>query len=137
MSNGSDESPTPTVDGAEAGKTEPGKDVDHNEKSADYPPTDLMEKPKQIAGANDATRGLRTGQSPMTQAPAVGLFGGVAPSGADAEEGRQPVRSLGEEEKQGAEREKKSPDPWSVRFDPGESANPKVRPTPPAFKASS
>ncbi len=56
----------------------------------------------------------------------AGFFGGSAPSGADAEEGRLPAHSQEEEEEREKEREKRGLDPWAVRFDPGERTNPKV-----------
>jgi hypothetical protein len=36
------------------------------------------------------------------------------------------VRSLEEELQRESERERKGPDPFAVRFEPGEAANPKV-----------
>ncbi|OCF32686.1 polyamine transporter 1 [Kwoniella heveanensis BCC8398] len=57
--------------------------------------------------------------------PAVGLFGGVAPTGVDAEEGLRALRSREDEEERDATREEKGPDPWAVTFEPGDRANPK------------
>lgn len=62
----------------------------------------------------------------MSSPPAVSPFGGVAPSGTDAERGLRAVRSREEEEERDLERELKGPDPWAVSFEPGESINPKV-----------
>jgi hypothetical protein len=62
----------------------------------------------------------------MSQPPAVSPFGGVAPSGVDAEEGLTAVRSHEEEEEREVERQKKGPDPYAVTFEPGDKANPKV-----------
>jgi hypothetical protein len=59
--------------------------------------------------------------------PYVSAFGGVAPDGLDAEEGLVAVRSREEEEERIAERDEKGPDPWAVKFEPGEQINPKVR----------
>ncbi|ORY35819.1 major facilitator superfamily domain-containing protein [Naematelia encephala] len=59
-----------------------------------------------------------------SQPPAVGLFGGVAPTGRDAEEGLRAVRSREEEEERDAKR-LQGPDPWAVKFEPGERTNPK------------
>lgn len=58
--------------------------------------------------------------------PVVSLFGGVAPSGLDAEEGLVPVRSREEEFDRELAREEKGPDPWAVKFEAGEQINPKV-----------
>lgn len=58
--------------------------------------------------------------------PGVGPFGGSAPSGEDAEMGLRAVRSREEELLRESERERKGPDPFAVRFEPGESINPKV-----------
>ena len=63
----------------------------------------------------------------ISSPPGVGIFGGVAPSGPDAEEGLRPVRSHEEEQERELARMAKGPDPWSVKFEPGEAANPKVR----------
>ncbi|WVQ79707.1 hypothetical protein IAT38_001807 [Cryptococcus sp. DSM 104549] len=61
----------------------------------------------------------------MSQPPGVSPFGGVAPSGTDAERGLRAVRSREDEEERDLELEQKGPDPWVVTFEPGESANPK------------
>jgi hypothetical protein len=58
--------------------------------------------------------------------PAVGPFGGTAPSGVDAEEGLWAVRSHEEELERQKTMDKKGPDPYAVKFVPGDSANPKV-----------
>ncbi|ODO11081.1 hypothetical protein I350_01683 [Cryptococcus amylolentus CBS 6273] len=57
--------------------------------------------------------------------PAVSPFGGVAPSGIDAERGLRAMRSREEEEARDLERETKGPDPFAVQFEPGEDINPK------------
>ena len=62
----------------------------------------------------------------MSQPPAVSPFGGISPSGIDAEEGLSPVRSHEEEEEREELRKEKGPDPWAVKFEPGEKTNPKV-----------
>jgi len=139
------------------GKTGPGiaalgaavlevnKDGEYDEKSGKWESPassvdDIKKIERTISGtvipprANTAAGGQTVqglGMVPVTnresRAPYVGFFGGVAPSGADAEEGLTVARSLGEEEEREAERERKGgPDPWSVRFDPGEKGNPKV-----------
>lgn len=58
--------------------------------------------------------------------PAVGPFGGTAPSGVDAEEGLWAVRSHEEELERQKTMDKKGPDPFAVKFVPGDPANPKV-----------
>ena len=84
---------------------------------------------------HQATSGGQTtvqamGMVPVTrqfsQPPAVSPFGGVSPSGIDAEEGLSPVRSHEEEEEREELRKAKGPDPWAVKFEPGEKINPKV-----------
>jgi hypothetical protein len=70
--------------------------------------------------------GMRPLQREESQPPAIGLFGGVAPSGVDAEEGLRAVRSRKEEDERETKREETGPDPWAVKFEPGEKANPKV-----------
>lgn len=62
----------------------------------------------------------------ISQPPVVGLFGGVAPSGEDAEMGLVAVRSREEEDERQAEMKRKGPDPFAVRFEPGDPTNPKV-----------
>ena len=138
LSNGGDVSPTPTLDGSHT-RTPGSKPDSSGEK-------DHVAVPGQAyfgSGKNDeydekigttVTRGTQTGQGPDVgvvtgQAPQpgyAGVFGGVAPSGADAEEGRIAPRSYDEELEREKERAKKAPDPWSVRFEPGERSNPKV-----------
>lgn len=76
-------------------------------------------------GGNDTTR-MRS-LSRAISPPNVTLFGGVGPDGEDADEGLVAARSREEEEERIAEREEKGPDPWAVRFEPGEKINPKVR----------
>lgn len=71
--------------------------------------------------ATTSARSLRRQISP----PVVSLFGGVSPDGVDAEEGLVAVRSREEEVQRQVEREK-GPDPFAVRFEPGEKINPKV-----------
>jgi hypothetical protein len=58
--------------------------------------------------------------------PAVGPFGGTAPQGIDAEEGLWAVRSHEEELERQKTMDKKGPDPFAVKFVPGDPANPKV-----------
>jgi hypothetical protein len=58
--------------------------------------------------------------------PAVAPWGGVAPTGPDAEEGLWAVRSHQEEVDRQKELDKKGPDPFAVRFEPGDKENPKV-----------
>lgn len=58
--------------------------------------------------------------------PAVGPFGGTAPSGVDAEEGLWAVRSHEEELQRQKTMDQKGPDPFAVKFVPGDSTNPKV-----------
>jgi hypothetical protein len=58
--------------------------------------------------------------------PAVGMWGGVAPSGPDADAGLRAVRSHEEEMERDEIREKNGVDPWAVKFEPGEKINPKV-----------
>ena len=70
--------------------------------------------------------GMAPVQRQMSQPPAVSLFGGIAPSGVDAEEGLMAVRSREEEEAREAKRAAEGEDPWKVKFEPGEKANPKV-----------
>jgi hypothetical protein len=60
--------------------------------------------------------------------PAVGPFGGTAPSGVDAEEGLWAVRSHEEELERQKTMDKKGPDPYAVKFVPGDPTNPKVSP---------
>lgn len=80
------------------------------------------------ASGQETVRGF--GMVPVTRQqslpPAVSPFGGVAPTGPDAEMGLRAVRSHEEEEEREAEMQKTGPDPWSVRFEPGEKINPKV-----------
>ena len=73
----------------------------------------------------DGVLSAQTGEKPP-QDPAVGIFGGVAPSGVDAEEGLPAPRDNDEEAARDMERKEKGTDPWAVRFDPGDKANPKV-----------
>ncbi|RSH82295.1 hypothetical protein EHS25_006005 [Saitozyma podzolica] len=79
------------------------------------------------ASGQETVRGF--GMVPVTRQqslpPAVSPFGGVAPTGPDAEMGLRAVRSHEEEEEREAEMQKTGPDPWSVRFEPGEKINPK------------
>lgn len=72
----------------------------------------------------ERTTSLRRTLSP----PVVSLFGGVSPDGLDAEEGLAPVMSREEEMERELAREEKGPDPWAVKFEPGEKINPKVSP---------
>ena len=58
--------------------------------------------------------------------PGVGPFGGTAPTGIDAEEGLWAVRSHQEELERQKTMDKKGPDPYAVRFEPGDKENPKV-----------
>lgn len=80
------------------------------------------------AGTDEMTA---MGLSPMlsrriSKPPAVSPWGGVAPSGEDAEEGLRPLRSREEEDERDLERVKSGPDKWAVKFEPGEKINPKV-----------
>ncbi|KAL1405775.1 hypothetical protein Q8F55_007448 [Vanrija albida] len=68
---------------------------------------------------------MRTLTRALSTPPAVGLFGGVSPTGQDAEEGLAPARSREEEVERELEREAKGPDPFAVKFEPGEKINPK------------
>ncbi|KAK4684849.1 MFS transporter, DHA1 family, multidrug resistance protein, partial [Tremellales sp. Uapishka_1] len=61
----------------------------------------------------------------MSRPPAVSPWGGVAPDGPDAENGLRATRSYREQEQRDEEREKKGPDIWAVKFEPGEKINPK------------
>jgi hypothetical protein len=70
--------------------------------------------------------GMQPIRKQVSLPPGVGPFGGSAPSGEDAELGLMAVRSLEEELQRESERERKGPDPFAVRFEPGEAANPKV-----------
>lgn len=80
------------------------------------------------SAAGDTVRAV--GMVPITrktsQPPGVGIFGGVAPSGLDAEEGFAPVRSHEEEEERELRRQEKGPDPWAVKFAEDDKENPKV-----------
>ncbi|KAL7422377.1 hypothetical protein Q5752_003023 [Cryptotrichosporon argae] len=78
-----------------------------------------------VGGPPVPARGMQTLQRKPSRPPAVSPFGGVAPDGEDAEEGLMAVRSREEEDAREAERAAKGPDPWAVRFEPGEKANPK------------
>lgn len=69
---------------------------------------------------------MRTLTRALSTPPAVGLFGGVSPTGQDAEEGLAPARSREEEVERELEREAKGFDPYAVKFEPGEKINPKV-----------
>lgn len=84
--------------------------------------------PRGTHATGEAVQGL--GMVPITrktsQPPGVGIFGGVAPSGIDAEEGLAPVRSHEEEEEREILRKAKGPDPFAVKFEEGEKTNPKV-----------
>jgi len=141
-SNGGDVSPTPTLHGQipglksdELGEKDrialPGqayfgtaKNVGFGEKSAEYD-----EKTD-----NTVTRGTQTGQGfdvgnqtrRISKPGYAGVYGGAAPSGADAEEGLVAPRSYEEEIEREKERAKNGPDPWAVKFEPGERSNPKV-----------
>lgn len=79
-------------------------------------------------GGADPVQGF--GMTPLvrqpSQPPAVSPWGGVAPTGPDAEEGLWAVRSHEEEVERQAKIDKKGPDPFAVRFEPGEKENPKV-----------
>lgn len=112
-----------------------------NEKSYNGPPSPSASKNPRLdrtATGTQVNRGTHTGGDtvqglgmvPITrktsQPPGVGIFGGVAPSGVDAEEGLAPVRSHEEEEEREILRKAQGPDPWSVRFEEGDKANPKV-----------
>lgn len=66
--------------------------------------------------------------------PAVGPFGGTAPTGIDAEEGLWAVRSHEEELERQKTMDKKGVDPFAVKFVPGDPTNPKVSVWPPTFE---
>nr|ODN86187.1 polyamine transporter 1 [Cryptococcus depauperatus CBS 7841] len=80
----------------------------------------------QIAAGKEAIQGV--GRAPLARQlstpPAVSPFGGVAPTGSDAERGLRAARSREEEDERDLEREKGA-DPWAVQFEPGERSNPK------------
>lgn len=79
-------------------------------------------------GGRDTVQGY--GMMPIVRQaslpPAVGPFGGTAPTGVDAEEGLWAVRSHEEELERQKTMDKKGPDPFAVRFVPGDKENPKV-----------
>ena len=88
--------------------------------------TYVTQREKDSSGQNPvAAYGMVPVTRQMSQPPAVSPWGGVAPSGIDAEEGLTAVRSREEEEERELEREAKGPDPFAVKFEPGEKANPK------------
>jgi hypothetical protein len=113
-----------------------------SDKLLDLPKTDPSRKVERTASGTQVTSHARDasgnetmsgfGMVPLTRKqslpPAVSPWGGVAPAGPDAEEGLRAVRSHEEEEERDAEREKMGPDPWAVKFEPGEKINPKVSP---------
>ncbi|OWZ29802.1 polyamine transporter 1 [Cryptococcus neoformans AD2-60a] len=126
-----------TLAAKDLGLTEEGRE-ETNEKAEHPSPLAATRKIARTAsGTKHATRitasGGRTaeglGMVPLTRKmsspPAVSPFGGVAPSGTDAERGLRAVRSREQEEERDLERELKGPDPWAVSFEPGESINPK------------
>lgn len=86
-------------------------------------------------GGRDAANVTTYGMIPIVRQPsippAVGPFGGAAPTGVDAEEGLYAVRSHEEELERQKTMDKKGPDPFAVRFVPGDKENPKVCPAPP------
>ena len=79
-------------------------------------------------GGRDTVQGY--GMMPIVRQaslpPAVGPFGGTAPTGIDAEEGLWAVRSHEEELERQRTMDKNGPDPFAVRFVPGDRENPKV-----------
>jgi hypothetical protein len=79
-------------------------------------------------GGRDTVQGY--GMMPIVRQPslppAVGPFGGTAPTGIDAEEGLWAVRSHEEELERQKTMDKKGVDPFAVKFVPGDPANPKV-----------
>jgi hypothetical protein len=79
-------------------------------------------------GGRDTVQGY--GMMPIVRQPslppAVGPFGGTAPDGPDAEEGLWAVRSHEEELARQKTMDAKGPDPWAVRFVPGDPENPKA-----------
>lgn len=83
-------------------------------------------------GGRDTVQGY--GMMPIVRQaslpPAVGPFGGTAPTGIDAEEGLWAVRSHEEELERQKTMDKNGPDPFAVRFVPGDRENPKVSPDP-------
>jgi hypothetical protein len=83
-------------------------------------------RPKRATSVSSARSVAMTPLSrKASEPPAVGSFGGVAPTGLDAEEGLRAVRSHAEEVERELRRQTQGPDPWSVKFEPGDSANPK------------
>lgn len=147
--HGSDVSPTPTLlpgdrdekegraagVGAVANPPEASEEVDTFDEKRIPSPVATKRRERapstpQVYRSNLHEDTVRTvGMVPITrktsQPPQVGLFGGVAPSGPDADEGFRPVRSHEEEEERELARKAKGPDPWAVKFEPGEKANPK------------
>lgn len=100
--------------------------------SLDTDDTVMAENGAQSAGSitpKDAAAPHKLEHAPLQRQyspPAVMPFGGVAPEGRDAEEGFTAVRSRAEEERRWDKREEEGPDPWAVKFEPGDKANPKV-----------
>ncbi|KAK8854610.1 hypothetical protein IAR55_003349 [Kwoniella newhampshirensis] len=85
--------------------------------------------PHHVTSATGHDHVAASGMTPITRQyslpPGVSPFGGVAPSGTDAERGLRAMRSREEEEAREEEIEEKGPDPWAVKFEPGEKTNPK------------
>ncbi len=73
--------------------------------------------------------GMPPNTKPTSRPPGVGMFGGAAPEGIDAEEGFWAPHSQSEEEARTAERAEKGADPWAVKFEVTDRDNPKVGPT--------
>lgn len=83
-------------------------------------------RPKRATSVSSARSVAMTPLSrKVSEPPAVGSFGGVAPTGLDAEEGLRAVRSHAEEVEREFRRQTQEPDPWSVKFEPGDRANPR------------
>jgi hypothetical protein len=128
-----------TPDYAEKVAEQYGVGNEVNEKEQSDKPTPLVPTPRRTersptisrkVASSDGEMASGYGFAPITKQlslpPGVGIFGGVAPSGEDAEMGLRAVRSREEELRRESEREKKGPDPFAVRFEPGEATNPKV-----------
>ncbi|TXT08865.1 hypothetical protein VHUM_02993 [Vanrija humicola] len=91
----------------------------HHEKAVDTPHF----SPVYTGGEGAAT--TRSLTRALSTPPAVSLFGGVAPTGQDAEQGLRAARSREEEVERELDREEKGSDDFAVKFEPGEKINPK------------
>lgn len=126
----SDSSPTPTLTRHDDHDEERDVFQEKPSSGSTFKPLAKVEsrtsRPKRATSVSSARSvGMVPLSRKISEPPAVGLFGGVAPTGPDAEEGLRAVRSHAEEEEREIKRQAQGPDPWSVRFEPGESANPK------------